>query len=371
MRVLILGGDGYLGWPTAMDFAARGHEVAVVDNYLRRQIAMETRSEALVPTPNLNERAELFEALSGKHVAVHIGDCVDAEFLSNLFRDFVPDTVVHYAEQPSGPYSMIGRREAALTLHNNLTSTFNVVWAILEHAPNCHIIKIGTMGEYGTPKIDIEEGWIEIEHKGRKDKFLFPRAAGSLYHTTKVLDTDLLYFYVRLYGIRVTDLMQARAEEKDLLFSVQIEEGVPPVRANPEHVKQIWTNLVSNAIKYTAPGGIVVVSLSLNPNYVVGIVHCYSRKQGVAYASASARRFRRLRWHDMRNLVSSPVVYEPIGLNSHQHTSQCCDECNVACHEMTTEAVYGRFACPRVVSVVDRKCTGVSLHHGLWHHRVR
>ena len=208
MRILVLGGDGYLGWPTAMHFAARDHEVAVVDNYLRRRIAMETRSEALVPTPNLHERAEVFCGLFGKQVSVHIGDCTDAEFMSNLFRDFAPEAVVHYAEQPSAPYSMIGRNEAGLTLRNNLISTFNVIWSVLEHVPDCHIIKLGTMGEYGTPNIDIEEGWIEIEHKGRSDKFLFPRAAGSLYHTTKVLDTDLLYFYVRLHGIRVTDLMQ-------------------------------------------------------------------------------------------------------------------------------------------------------------------
>lgn len=208
MRVLILGGDGYLGWPTAMSFAAKGHEVMAIDNYLRRNVAMATRSEALMPNPNLNERAEIFHSLTGKKVSVHIGDCADYRTLSKAFREFAPDCVVHYAEQPSAPYSMMGFDEAARTLNNNINATFNVIWAALEHAPDCHIIKLGTMGEYGTPNIDIEEGWIEIEHKGRKDRFLYPRQAGSLYHTTKVLDTDLLWFYVRTYGIRVTDLMQ-------------------------------------------------------------------------------------------------------------------------------------------------------------------
>lgn len=208
MRVLILGGDGYLGWPTAMAFASQGHEVWVIDNYLRRRIAQETCSEALIPTPNLIVRTEIFTAVSGHKIRPLIGDCCDYRFLSKVFQEFQPEAVVHYAEQPSAPYSMIGYREAEQTLSNNLKATFNVIWGVLEHTPQCHIIKLGTMGEYGTPNIDIEEGWIEIEHNGRKDKFLFPRQAGSLYHTTKILDTDLLWFYVRTFQLRVTDLMQ-------------------------------------------------------------------------------------------------------------------------------------------------------------------
>lgn len=208
MRVLILGGDGYLGWPTSMAFAAQGHEVLAVDNYLRRTIATQTSSEALIPTPNLVERARIFKEATGHDIGVDICDLSDFRAMERLFRDFAPDTVVHYAEQPSAPYSMMGFEEARLTFDNNLQVTFNVIWAAIRHAPDCHIIKLGTMGEYGTPNIDIEEGWIDIEHNGRKDTFLYPRQAGSLYHTTKVLDTDLLWFYVRAHGLRVTDLMQ-------------------------------------------------------------------------------------------------------------------------------------------------------------------
>jgi UDP-sulfoquinovose synthase len=208
MRVLILGGDGYLGWPTAMAFAARGHEVRLIDNYLRRHIAQQTQSEALIPNPNLHDRAEIFRAVTDYSLQVDIGDCADYRTMSRLFQEFQPEAVIHYAEQPSAPYSMIGYDQAQLTLNNNLNATFNLIWAVLEQAPDCHVIKLGTMGEYGTPNIDIEEGWIEIEHKGRKDKFLFPRQTGSLYHTTKIMDTDLLWFYVRTFGIRVTDLMQ-------------------------------------------------------------------------------------------------------------------------------------------------------------------
>lgn len=208
LRILILGADGYLGWPTCMHFSHQGHEVIGVDSYFRRNAALELDCEPLIATPNLQQRARLWERITGKKIHVHIGDISHYEFLLSVFNEYNPDTVIHYAEQPSAPYSMINREKAAFTLQNNLLGTLNIIYAVRESNPECHIIKLGTMGEYGTPNIDIEEGWIEIEHKGRKDKFLYPRQAGSLYHTTKIQDTDLLWFYVRTWGIRVTDLMQ-------------------------------------------------------------------------------------------------------------------------------------------------------------------
>lgn len=191
-----------------MRLAAQGHEVVAIDNYARRNMALQTRSESLFQNPNLDDRASLFESLSGYPIRVEIGDLRDFRFLENLVREVQPEAIVHYAEQPSAPYSMRGYTEAHYTLTNNLEVTHNVVWAMLLHAPECHLVKLGTMGEYGTPNIDIEEGWLDVEHKGRKHTFLYPRQAGSLYHTTKVLDTDLLWFYVRTHGLRVTDLMQ-------------------------------------------------------------------------------------------------------------------------------------------------------------------
>jgi UDP-sulfoquinovose synthase len=208
MRVLVLGGDGYLGWPTSMAFAAARHQVLAVDNYTRRRIAAETDSEALLDNPRLELRAQIFNALGNHGLEVRVGDCADYAFLSSVVGSFEPDAIVHYAEQPSAPYSMIDFAAARFTLNNNLNTTFNILWAIKESRPDAHLIKLGTMGEYGTPNIDIEEGWIDIERDGRQDRFLFPRQAGSLYHTTKVLDTDLIWFYVRTYGLRVTDLMQ-------------------------------------------------------------------------------------------------------------------------------------------------------------------
>lgn len=208
MKILICGGDGYLGWPTAMHLSDHGHDVAVVDNYLRRRLAREEDVETLHPTPNLHERVRLWQAQSGKEIKIFIGDLNDWPFVERVFREFEPEAVVHYAEQPSAPYSMLSREAATLTLHNNLGVTANLIYAVREFCPEAHIVKLGTMGEYGTPNIDIEEGWLEIEHKGRKDRFLYPRQAGSLYHTTKVMDTDLLWYYVRMWDLRVTDLMQ-------------------------------------------------------------------------------------------------------------------------------------------------------------------
>lgn len=249
MRVLILGGDGYLGWPTAMSFAAKGHDVAAMDSYLRRDMARETSSEALIPNPDLEQRAEIFKSVSGHKIDVIIGDCADYETLSKVFVDFGPEVVIHYAEQPSAPYSMMGFPEARKTLNNNLNATFNVIWAAMEHAPDCHIIKLGTMGEYGTPNIDIEEGWIDIEHKGRKDTFLYPRQAGSLYHTTKVLDTDLLWFYVRTHGLRVTDLMQGP------VYGLSTPETAMDARLLPNfHYDDIFGTVVNRFLTQAVAG---------------------------------------------------------------------------------------------------------------------
>jgi len=175
MRTLILGGDGYLGWPTAMHLAERGHEVTVVDNYLKRQLTEDTGGGSLIPTPKLGVRSTLFHEATGKTIYVREGDCSDLEFLRRVVRETGPDAVVHYAEQPSGAYSMIGANEARLTLDNNLGSTLALAWAVMEEAPkHCHIVKLGTMGEYGTPNVDIPEGFFDLRHNGRLEVYTTP-----------------------------------------------------------------------------------------------------------------------------------------------------------------------------------------------------
>jgi UDP-sulfoquinovose synthase len=171
-------------------------------------MCLEEGVEPLFPVPDLTQRCAIWEKTSGRTIRFYIGDLQEWDFVREVFLEFQPDAVVHYAEQPSAPYSMRSRRAAILTLQNNLNVTANVIFGIKEFAPHAHIVKIGTMGEYGTPNIDIEEGWLEVAHKGRQHTFLYPRQASSLYHTTKIMDTDLLWFYVRMWGLRVTDLMQ-------------------------------------------------------------------------------------------------------------------------------------------------------------------
>lgn len=221
MHVLILGGDGYLGWPTAMYFSNHGYDVTVVDSYFRRNSCLELDVGMLYPLPSLVERAKIWYEHTGKEIKVVIGDLKDPEFMRALFNgrvvyswavhfDYtgIPETVVHYAEQPSAPYSLMNYKYANITLENNLLVTNNLMFAVRDYDRDVHIIKLGTMGEYGTPEIDIEEGWLEIQHNGRKDTFLYPRQAGSMYHTSKIMDTDLMWFGVRMWELRVTDLMQ-------------------------------------------------------------------------------------------------------------------------------------------------------------------
>jgi UDP-sulfoquinovose synthase len=208
MRVLILGGDGYLGWPTAMRFSARGHEVSVVDNFSRRRWVEAQGSDSLTPILPLVERVAAWKEISGKEIAAHVGAIEDPDFLERVVVETKPEAIVHYGEQPSAPYSMGSREQAVETQQANVIGTLNLLFFIREHVPDAHLVKLGTMGEYGTPNIDIEEGFIEIEHKGRRDTLPFPKMPGSLYHLSKVHDSHNIQFACRVWGLRSTDLNQ-------------------------------------------------------------------------------------------------------------------------------------------------------------------
>src|SRR3954471_7214396 len=208
MRIMVLGGDGYLGWPTAMYLSSRGHEVAVLDNAVRRQYDEELGSGSLVPIESLRTRVKAWKEITGAELACYHGDLTDAEFTYDAVRSFRPDAVVHFAEQRAAPYSMIDRKHAVYTQTNNIVGTLNLMYAVAEVDRDIHIVKLGTMGEYGQPNIDIEEGWLEVEHKGRTDRVLFPKRPGSFYHLSKVHDSHNLEFGCRIWGLRVTDLNQ-------------------------------------------------------------------------------------------------------------------------------------------------------------------
>ena len=208
MRILVLGGDGYLGWPTAMYLSARGHLVGVIDNFAKRRWEMELNVEPLMPIRTLHDRVKAWREVTGKEIELFVGDLRNYEMVVQAFEAFQPEAIVHYGEQPSAPYSMIDHRRAVFTQMNNIAGTLNVLWAMRQRFPAAHLVKLGTMGEYGTPNIDIEEGFIEIEYKGRKDVLPYPKQPGSFYHLTKVHDSHNILFACRAWKLRSTDLNQ-------------------------------------------------------------------------------------------------------------------------------------------------------------------
>jgi UDP-sulfoquinovose synthase len=208
MLSLVLGGDGYLGWATALHLSQLGHEVAICDNFARRGYDEELGVESLVPIATLDERIAAWAELTGRRIKTYVGDLLDSAFVHRMIADFRPDTIVHYGEQRAAPYSMIDQAHAVYTQINNVVGTLNVMYAIADIDRDIHLVKLGTMGEYGTPNIDIEEGWITIEHRGRSDRVLYPKRPGSFYHLSKVHDSHNIEFGCRVWGLRATDLNQ-------------------------------------------------------------------------------------------------------------------------------------------------------------------
>ncbi|MGH8987032.1 MAG: NAD-dependent epimerase/dehydratase family protein, partial [Acidimicrobiales bacterium] len=208
MKILVLGGDGYLGWPVALHLSARGHEVGVLDNFARRRYDLELGVDSLVPIARLQRRVKVWEEVSGFQIETYVGDLSDAPFVHRVVREFGPEAIVHFAEQRSAPYSMIDQAHCVYTQTNNVVGTLNLLYAIADVDPSIHLVKLGTMGEYGSPNIDIEEGFIEITHKGRSDVLPFPKQPNSFYHLSKVHDSHNIQFACRIWGLRATDLNQ-------------------------------------------------------------------------------------------------------------------------------------------------------------------
>ena len=208
MRILVLGGDGYCGWPTALYLSQSGHDVAIADSFIRRSWDHELGAQTLTPIRPLPERLQAWHRVSGNQIESYVGDIMDYEFVTRVLQEFEPEAVVHFAEQRSAPYSMIDRQHAIFSQVNNVVGTLNVLFAIKEFNPGCHLVKLGTMGEYGTPNIDIEEGYIRIQHNGREDTLPFPKQPGSFYHLSKVHDSHNIHFCCKIWGTRATDLNQ-------------------------------------------------------------------------------------------------------------------------------------------------------------------
>ncbi|MBE9003758.1 NAD-dependent epimerase/dehydratase family protein [Fortiea sp. LEGE XX443] len=218
MKVLVIGGDGYCGWATALYLSNRGYDVGILDNLVRRHWDNELGIATLTPIAPIQQRIQRWQDLTGKSIDLFVGDITNYEFLQKALHQFEPNAIVHFGEQRSAPFSMIDREHAVLTQVNNVVGTLNLLYAMREDFPNCHLVKLGTMGEYGTPNIDIEEGYITIEHNGRKDTLPYPKQPGSMYHLSKVHDSHNIHFACRIWGLRATDLNQG------IVYGVLTEE---------------------------------------------------------------------------------------------------------------------------------------------------
>lgn len=249
MRILILGGDGYLGWPTAMYLSNAGHEVTVVDNFAKRQWEFEEGIEPLLPIPPLHRRVRRWQEKTGKTIALKVGDLCNYRFTYQVLEDVMPDAIVHYAEQPSAPYSMQSRSTAVYTQSNNVVGTLNLLFAMQRFCPEAHLVKLGTMGEYGTPNIDIEEGYITITHNGRTDTLPFPKQPGSFYHLSKVHDSHNIAFACRIWGAAATDLNQG------VVYGIDTDEtSIDPDLRTSYHYDHVFGTVLNRFLAQASLG---------------------------------------------------------------------------------------------------------------------
>ena len=225
MRVLILGGDGFCGWPTALHLSARGWDVTIVDNLSRRDIDLELGVQSLTPIRSIQDRIAAWKDVSGRDIAF-VEMTVGKEFdrLVALIQDFKPDSVVHFAEQRAAPYSMKSARHKLYTVDNNINATNHLLAAIVESGLDVHLAHLGTMGVYGytTAGLRIPEGYLKVtvdtDFGPTEQEILFPANPGSIYHMTKTQDALLFQFYAKNDGLRITDLHQG------IVWGAQTEE---------------------------------------------------------------------------------------------------------------------------------------------------
>lgn len=225
-RVLIVGGDGYCGWASALHLSSLGYDVAILDNLIRRHWDATHGIETLTPIASIERRVAAWKQLTGRTIELFVADVCDYERLAGAVRTFVPDTIVHFGQQRSAPFSMIDREHAVMTQTGNVTGTLNILFAMRDIVPGAHLVKLGTMGEYGTPNIDIEEGYLEVTHNGRRDLLPYPKQPGSFYHLSKVHDSDNISFACRVWGLRATDLNQG------VVYGNAVETGLAPELVN-------------------------------------------------------------------------------------------------------------------------------------------
>jgi UDP-sulfoquinovose synthase len=254
VKVLVIGGDGYCGWATSLYLSSRGHDVAIADSLVRREWDRELGLDSLVPIASTRRRIDEWHRLTGRTIAFASIDVTDYEALCATIASIAPDAVVHFGQQRSAPFSMIDRDHAVRTHINNTVGNMNLLWALREHAPDAHLVKLGTMGEYGTPNIDVEEGFITIEHNGRTDTLPFPKQPGSFYHLTKVSDSDQIAFACRAWSLRATDLNQG------IVYGTRTEQTtMSPALANRYDYDHIFGTVINRFCVQAALGHALTV----------------------------------------------------------------------------------------------------------------
>lgn len=249
MKCLVLGADGYLGWPTSMYFSKKGHEVMAVDSFVKRTWELETGVKPLIPVPTLHSRIEKWREITGENIILRVGDLTNYGFICEVLGEFQPDVIVHYGEQPSAPYSMQNHTNAVKTQFNNVIGTLNLLFGMKSICPESHLVKIGTMGEYGTPDADIEEGYIKIRHNGREDVLPFPKQPGSFYHLSKVHDSHNILFSCRTWGLKATDLNQG------IVYGIHTEETkMDPVLTTSFHYDSVFGTVLNRFLVQACVG---------------------------------------------------------------------------------------------------------------------
>lgn len=240
MRILITGIDGYLGWPLALLLAKKGHQLAGIDNFSRRRWVKEAGALSAIPIASMAQRLTAFQSHTGQELTFYQGDLTDFELTLTAYRDFRPEAIVYLGEVASAPYSMIDAKHAIFTQTNNVAGTLATLFAIKEAVPDCHLVKLGTMGEYGTPRLDIPEGFFELEFRGKSDWMMFPRKAGSWYHQSKVHDTHNVEMACRIWGLRSTDIMQG------VVYGTRFQDQVlPPTLATRLDFDQCFGTVIN------------------------------------------------------------------------------------------------------------------------------
>ena len=208
MKIVVLGADGYIGWPACLYLSIKGHDVIAIDSLRRRSIDIELGTNSLVPIESFESRVSTWNRISGSNIVAEVADIKDPVVCDHIMTGHRPDAIIHLAEQRSAPYSMIDQSHAIDTQLSNVTGTLNLLYSIGRHNASTHLVKMGTMGEYGTPNIDIEEGWLNLSYNGRSDRVPFPKQPGSFYHLSKVFDSQNIEFCCRTWGLQATDINQ-------------------------------------------------------------------------------------------------------------------------------------------------------------------